>query len=56
MLRVGLGYDIHRLHPGHVFVLGGVTIPFPAGFVTGFPTRTAGPFGLWREPLKGDNI
>lgn len=33
MLRIGLGYDVHRLHPGHPLVLGGVTIPYHAGFV-----------------------
>ncbi len=32
--RVGLGYDIHRLFPGHVLVLGGVTIPAAVGFDT----------------------
>jgi 2-C-methyl-D-erythritol 2,4-cyclodiphosphate synthase len=32
--RVGLGYDIHRLFPGRVLVLGGVTIPAAVGFDT----------------------
>jgi 2-C-methyl-D-erythritol 2,4-cyclodiphosphate synthase len=31
MIRVGLGYDIHRLEPGRRLVLGGVEIPFPLG-------------------------
>ena len=33
MLRIGMGYDVHRLHPGHPLVLGGVTIPYAAGFI-----------------------
>jgi 2-C-methyl-D-erythritol 2,4-cyclodiphosphate synthase len=33
-VRVGLGYDIHRLEPGHRLVLGGVVIPADAGFQT----------------------
>lgn len=32
--RVGLGYDIHRLEPGAVLVLGGVIIPADVGFRT----------------------
>ena len=32
MLRVGLGYDIHRLVPGRPLVIGGVEIPFEKGF------------------------
>ncbi len=28
-----MGYDVHRLHPGHPVVLGGVSIPYAAGFV-----------------------
>lgn len=32
--RVGLGYDIHRLFPGHVLVLGGVVVPADVGFDT----------------------
>lgn len=31
MIRVGLGYDIHRLSPGRALVLGGVPIPSPLG-------------------------
>ena len=35
MLRVGWGYDIHRLTPGYRLVLGGVTFPdSPSGFNT----------------------
>jgi 2-C-methyl-D-erythritol 2,4-cyclodiphosphate synthase len=35
MVRIGWGYDIHRLFPGHLTVLGGVTFPdFPHGFDT----------------------
>lgn len=33
-VRVGLGYDIHRLHLGHRLVLGGVEIPAESGFAT----------------------
>ncbi len=31
MLRVGIGYDLHRLVSDRPLVLGGVTIPFPLG-------------------------
>jgi 2-C-methyl-D-erythritol 2,4-cyclodiphosphate synthase/2-C-methyl-D-erythritol 4-phosphate cytidylyltransferase/2-C-methyl-D-erythritol 2,4-cyclodiphosphate synthase len=31
MLRIGLGYDIHRLKRGRQFLLGGVEIPFSKG-------------------------
>ena len=31
MMRVGLGYDIHRLKRGRRFLLGGVEIPFAKG-------------------------
>src|SRR5512132_4522837 len=35
MIRIGWGYDIHRLYPGHPTVLGGVEFPdFPRGFDT----------------------
>ena len=35
MVRIGWGYDIHRLFPGHLTVLGGVAFPdFPQGFDT----------------------
>jgi 2-C-methyl-D-erythritol 2,4-cyclodiphosphate synthase len=30
-LRVGLGFDVHRLVPGRPCILGGVTLPHPAG-------------------------
>lgn len=30
-MRVGIGYDIHRLAPGRRCVIGGVEIPFPRG-------------------------
>jgi len=32
-MRVGIGYDIHRLSPGRPLVLGGVAIASPAGLV-----------------------
>lgn len=32
-MRVGIGYDIHRLEAGRGLVLGGVDIPSPAGLV-----------------------
>jgi len=31
MIRIGLGYDIHRLKAGRRFLLGGAEIPFPMG-------------------------
>ncbi len=30
-MRVGIGYDVHRLAPGRKLVLGGVEIPFDKG-------------------------
>src|SRR4030042_851345 len=30
-MRVGIGYDVHRLVPGRNLILGGVTIPFNKG-------------------------
>ncbi len=33
MLRVGIGYDIHRLGSGRKLVLGGVTIPYKKGLL-----------------------
>ena len=32
-IRVGLGYDIHRLSEGRPLYLGGVKIPFPKGLL-----------------------
>jgi 2-C-methyl-D-erythritol 2,4-cyclodiphosphate synthase len=32
-MRVGIGYDIHRLEPGRPLVLGGVRIPFEKGLL-----------------------
>ena len=32
-IRVGTGYDIHRLDAGRTFILGGVVIPHATGFV-----------------------
>ena len=31
MIRIGIGYDLHRLEKGRRFILGGVEIPFPKG-------------------------
>ena len=31
MIRVGLGYDLHRLVEGRLLILGGVTVPFEKG-------------------------
>ncbi|MCL2082399.1 MAG: 2-C-methyl-D-erythritol 2,4-cyclodiphosphate synthase [Oscillospiraceae bacterium] len=31
MLRIGQGYDVHRLKPGRRLILGGVHIPYEAG-------------------------
>ncbi len=30
-MRIGTGYDVHRLAPGRKLILGGVEIPFPLG-------------------------
>lgn len=30
-MRVGMGYDVHRLEAGRPLIIGGVTIPHPAG-------------------------
>jgi len=30
-MRVGIGYDVHSLTPGHKLVLGGIDIPFDRG-------------------------
>ena len=32
-IRTGIGYDVHRLAPGHSLVLGGVEIPSPLGLI-----------------------
>jgi len=32
-IRVGIGYDIHRLEEGHRLILGGVEIPFEKGLL-----------------------
>jgi 2-C-methyl-D-erythritol 2,4-cyclodiphosphate synthase len=32
-LRIGLGYDVHRLHPGRKLILGGVEIPHKLGLM-----------------------
>lgn len=32
-MRVGLGYDVHRLAEGRKLILGGVTIPHPLGLL-----------------------
>ncbi len=32
-MRIGIGYDIHRLVEGRKLVLGGVTIPFEKGLL-----------------------
>ena len=33
MLRIGIGYDIHRLVEGRKLILGGVTIPYELGLL-----------------------
>lgn len=33
MIRVGYGYDVHRLIPGRKLILGGVEIPFETGLL-----------------------
>ena len=32
-MRVGIGYDVHRLAPGHKLVLGGVEVPSVQGLI-----------------------
>ena len=32
-MRIGIGYDVHRLAPGHDLMLGGVKIPFGQGLI-----------------------
>jgi 2-C-methyl-D-erythritol 2,4-cyclodiphosphate synthase len=32
-MRIGHGYDVHRLVPGRKLILGGVDIPFPQGLL-----------------------
>lgn len=32
-MRIGQGYDLHRLEPGRPLILGGVTVPFERGLV-----------------------
>jgi len=32
-MRIGLGYDIHRLVPGRKLIIGGVTIPYDRGLL-----------------------
>ncbi|MQF83018.1 2-C-methyl-D-erythritol 2,4-cyclodiphosphate synthase [SAR202 cluster bacterium AD-802-E10_MRT_200m] len=32
-MRVGIGYDVHRLGEGRKLILGGVTIEFPKGLI-----------------------
>lgn len=31
MIRIGQGYDLHRLVPGRPLIIGGIKIPFPRG-------------------------
>ena len=33
MLRIGIGYDLHRIEEGHPLILGGVRIPHDRGFI-----------------------
>ena len=33
MYRTGIGYDLHRLAEGRTYILGGVEIDFPQGFL-----------------------
>lgn len=32
-MRVGIGYDVHRLGEGEMFVLGGIEIPYEKGLI-----------------------
>ena len=64
-VRVGIGFDIHRLHPGTHLKLGGVTIPFDRGLVghsdggsllvnTDRCVATSGGAALARPPRRND--
>ncbi len=33
MFRIGIGYDVHRLHKGRKLFLGGINIPYPKGLL-----------------------
>jgi 2-C-methyl-D-erythritol 2,4-cyclodiphosphate synthase len=32
-IRIGVGYDVHRLEPGMPFMLGGIKIPYSKGAI-----------------------
>jgi 2-C-methyl-D-erythritol 2,4-cyclodiphosphate synthase len=33
IMRIGIGYDVHRLQPGRPLILGGVNIPHSCGLL-----------------------
>ncbi len=39
-MRIGHGYDVHRLVPGRKLILGGVEIPHHLGGCWGTPMQT----------------
>ena len=63
-MRIGMGYDMHRLVSGRRLILGGVEIPFEKGLlghsdadvlthaICDAPFRCSG-FGRYRLPFSG---
>ena len=47
MIRIGLGYDLHRLTEGRKLILGGVQIPFEKARYMTVRRRS---FVCWRSP------
>ena len=45
-MRIGHGYDVHRLVSGRALILGGVTIPYERGW-TAIPTRMCSSMPSW---------
>ena len=48
-MRIGHGYDVHRLVEGRKLILGGVEVPFEKGFAGPLGRRCAGPCGDGRR-------
>ena len=48
-MRIGMGYDVHRLVPDRALVMGGVSIP---GCCSGLKTFMAWFLRVWRIWLK----
>lgn len=45
-MRIGMGYDVHRLTEGRKLIMGGVEIPYERG-LWGIPTRMCSFMPLW---------